>query len=48
MDRDPQPSSVARLATMVREIEQRGEVGHRVLLADLLCAAWPTGQAQRQ
>lgn len=41
-------SAAAQLATVIREIEQRDEEEDFDLLADFLCAAWPTNWAQRQ
>jgi hypothetical protein len=40
--------SPALIARVVRDIDSRGQAEHDVLLADLLCAAWPAARAQRQ
>jgi hypothetical protein len=41
-------SAVARLATVIREIDERERNEDELLLADLLKVAWPTSQAQDQ
>ena len=43
-DENP-PTLVARV---VRDIDSRSQAEHDVLLADLLCAAWPAARAQMQ
>jgi hypothetical protein len=41
-------SAVARLATVIREIDERERNEDELLLADLLKLAWPSSQAQDQ
>jgi hypothetical protein len=41
-------SAVGRLATVIREIDERERNEDELLLADLLKVAWPTSQAQDQ
>jgi len=40
--------AAALLALVVRDLERRDEWEDEALLAELLCAAWPTHLAQRQ
>ena len=41
-------TAAALLAILVRDMDQRSEWQGEALLAELLCAAWPTHLAQRQ
>ena len=41
-------SAAAVLASVIRDIDERGEEDYDTLLADFLCTAWPTERAQRQ
>jgi hypothetical protein len=41
-------SAVARLASVIREIDVREPSEHDVLLSDLLKVAWPSSWAQDQ
>jgi hypothetical protein len=52
MTREPWPTdreyAAALLATVVRDIDRRDDQDREALLADFLCAAWPTSWAQDQ
>jgi hypothetical protein len=41
-------SAVELVARVVEEVDERTEEGHTILLADFLCAAWPSRWAQDQ
>lgn len=47
MHQDP-GRAAERLASIINAIKERDAAAAQLLLADLLCAAWPTSQAQRQ
>lgn len=49
-DREPgnDTFTVERLRSILREIETATPAGRKILLDDLLCAAWPTCDSQNQ
>jgi hypothetical protein len=52
MDSDPAPldaaSAAALVARVVRDVDESSDEQRDILLADLLCAAWPSCSAQDQ